>query len=71
MCDQLSCVLLAIPGGNDQQNDLDVSGGYTYNTILRYDAIKDVWIFAGQMRDKRQGHAVAVVDRDIVKHRCY
>ena len=58
----------AIPGG-DKGDTAGIEG--TFSTILRYDAIKDDWELAAQMREKKKGHAVAVVDRDIVKHRCY
>jgi len=56
-------------------NTVFMTGGYAndnyYSTILRYDASNDVWTTAGQMREKRRYHAVAVVDRDTVEDRCY
>ena len=52
------CDLLAIPGGDD-------------GDILSYDAIDNVWDTVDRMRVKRNEHAVAVVDRDIVEKHCY
>ena len=62
-CELLLLCALTIPGGDDSDD--------AYSAILRYDPSNDVWTTAGQMREKRKHHAVAVVDRDTVEDRCY